>query len=111
VAATLRGEAVAGEGTANVDIQELIKRRVPQIVVAAIAAGWLLIEVVETIFDNDSLIFFLTLPFAACGVLAATIIAWFHGERGRQRASLLEWILLSLVGALWLSLSAWIVIA
>mgnify|MGYP006195336179 CR=1 FL=1 len=32
-------------------------------------------------------------------------------RRGRQRASLLEWILLSLVGALWLSVSAWIVIA
>jgi serine/threonine-protein kinase len=110
-AATLRGETGSTDGSANVDIQELIKRRVPHIVLAAIAAGWLLIEVVETIFNNDSLIFFLTLPFAGCGILAATIVAWFHGERGRQRASLLEWILLSLVGALWLSLSAWIVIA
>ena len=109
-AATLRGEKVAGDGTPNVDIQELIKRRVPQIVLLAIAAGWGLIVVAETIFDNDSLIFFLTLPFAGCGVLAATIVAWFHGERGRQRTSLLEWILLSLVGALWLSLSAWIVV-
>ena len=70
-----------------------------------------LIEVAETIFNNDSLIFRLTLPFAGCAVLAASVIAWFHGERGRQQTSLLEWILLSLVGALWLSLSAWIVIA
>jgi serine/threonine-protein kinase len=109
--ATLRGDAAQAEGAANLDVQELIKRRVPHIVLAAIAAGWLLIEVVETIFNNDSLIFRLTLPFAGCGVLAASVIAWFHGERGRQRTSLLEWILLSLVGALWLSLSAWIVIA
>ncbi|MGE0158414.1 MAG: serine/threonine-protein kinase [Gemmatimonadales bacterium] len=109
--ATLRGGGSAEEGVANVDIQELIKRRVPHIVLAAIAAGWLLIEVVETILGNDSLFFLLTLPFAGCGVLAATVVAWFHGERGRQRASLLEWILLSLVGALWLSLSAWIIIA
>jgi serine/threonine-protein kinase len=111
VVATLRGEAVAGNGGANVDIKELIKRRVPQIVLVAIAVGYGMIEVVETIVGNDSLVFLLTLPFAGCGVLAATIVAWFHGERGRQRTSLLEWILLSLVGALWLSLSAWIVIA
>jgi hypothetical protein len=39
-----------------------------------------LVEVIETIFDNDSLIFFLTLPFAGCAVLAATIVAWFHGS-------------------------------
>jgi serine/threonine-protein kinase len=110
VAATLRGEAATAGGT-GFDVQQLIRRRVPQIVLAAIAGGWVLIEVVETILGNESLAFLLTLPFAGCGVLAATVIAWFHGERGRQKASLLEWILLSLVGALWLALSAWIVIA
>ena len=42
---------------------------------------------------------------------AATIVAWFHGERGPQESNILEWILLSIIGVVWLTLSAWLVFA
>jgi hypothetical protein len=43
-----------------------------------------------------------------CAVVASTVIAWFHGERGRQETRVLEWILLSVIGVAWLSISGWI---
>jgi hypothetical protein len=52
----------------------------------------------------------LALPFTACGLAAATVVAWFHGERGSQEASVLEWILLSIIGMTWVTISAWTVI-
>ena len=48
--------------------------------------------------------------FVACGVASATILAWFHGEAGKQKTNVLEWILLSVIGVVWLSISAWIVL-
>jgi len=89
----------------------LIRRRVPQIVLATAAGGWALVEVVETIFDNDSLIFRLALTFAGSAVVAATVIAWFHGERGKQKVSVLEWILLGVIGVIWVTISTWIFIS
>ncbi len=111
-AATLRGEAGTGPGGEGpVDIQELIKRRVPQIVLVAVGGGYALLTGISQFIGNDSLTFRLTLPFVGSAVVATTIIAWFHGERGKQKTSVLEWILLSLVGVIWLSLTAWILIA
>ncbi len=93
------------------DLQQLIKRRVPQIVVVAGAVSWGFISFVGLLVDMGSLgpVFWnLSLPFAACGVAAATIVAWFHGEAGKQEANVLEWILLSVIGVLWVTISAWI---
>ncbi|MSR19819.1 MAG: serine/threonine protein kinase [Gemmatimonadetes bacterium] len=111
-ASTLRGEAGTGPGGEGpVDIQELIKRRVPQIVLVAVGGGYALLTGISQFIGNDSLTFRLALPFVGSAVVATTIIAWFHGERGKQKTSVLEWILLSLVGVIWLSLTAWILIA
>ncbi len=109
--ATLRGDVAGGGVEGPVDLQELIKRRVPQIVIVAAVSGYALLQFIELIFDNDSLPFQLALPFVGSAIVAATIIAWFHGERGKQQTSILEWILLSLVGVVWLSISAWILLA
>ena len=112
-AATLRGEA-AGASEGSLDLRELVRRRVPQFVLGAGAAAIGLLGFVGLLVQMGTLgqlWWDLSVPLAACGFLAATVVAWFHGERGRQETSLLEWILLSLVGALWLSLSAWVVIA
>jgi len=92
------------------DLGQLIKRRVPQIVFLAAVGGYGLLQGVEMIFDNDSLIFQLTLPFVAAGVAAATVVAWFHGEKGKQQTNVLEWILLSVIGVLWVTVSAWVFI-
>ena len=59
----------------------------------------------------DPIWYRLTLPFVACGVAAATVGAWFHGEKGKQQTSVLEWMLLSVIGVIWLTLSAGIWVA
>jgi hypothetical protein len=50
----------------------------------------------------------LTLAFVAAGVVAATVVAWFHGERGKQEPSVVEWILLSVIAVIWVGVSGWI---
>jgi len=99
-----------GSGGSNDGVSQLIKRRVPQIVLATAAGGWALLQGIETIFDNDSLIFRLGLAFVGSAIAAATVVAWFHGERGKQKISMLEWILLGIIGVAWASLSVWIVV-
>lgn len=97
-----------------VDIDEILKRNVPRIVGLAGAAGIGLIGLAGTLADLDVLprtFFLLTLPLAACGVMAATVVAWFHGEKGKQDSNVLEWLLLSLIGVAWVMASAWIVFA
>lgn len=106
-AASIRGAPISTASRG--EFSELVKRRVPHIVLTTAAGGWGLIVFVDTIFDNDSLVFRLTLPFVGAAIVAAAVIAWFHGERGRQKASVLEWILLGAVGVIWASISAWIV--
>ncbi len=95
-------------------IDEILKRNLPRIVGLASAAGLALIGLAGTLADLavlPRLVFLLRLPLAACGVMAATVIAWFHGEKGRQESNILEWLLLSLIGIAWVMISAWIVIA
>ena len=112
------GVAVSGSSGAVEDaltIQGLFKRRVPQFLAAASATGvgflgfvWMLEE--SGTFKTH-LAFELALPFATSGVAAATVVAWFHGEHGKQEASVLEWILLSVIGVIWVTISAWTILA
>lgn len=39
------------------------------------------------------------------------ILAWFHGEKGKQEVSILEWVLVSVIGVIWLGACVWIVFA
>jgi hypothetical protein len=111
--ATLDGGRVA-EDEDGLDFQELVRRRVPQFVlgVGGAAAGFL--AFMSTLVERGTLgdIWWnLSLPLAACGFVAGAVVAWFHGERGRQRASVVEFTLLGAIGVVWLSLSAWILLA
>ena len=98
-----------------VTIDEVLKRNVPRIVGMAGAAGLGLIGFTATLVEMEVLerdpYFLLTLPLAACGVMAATVTGWFHGEKGPQSSSVIEWLLLSLIGIAWLISSAWIIFA
>ena len=40
------------------------------------------------------------------GGLLSTTPPWFHGERGSQDASVIEWVLLSLIGVAWVAWTA-----
>ena len=106
-----------GTGSGSVeeaaDIQQLLKRRVPQIVIVSGAAAVGFIQLVAVMVEMGTLgpIFWdLSLPFAVSGVAAATVVAWFHGEKGKQEASVLEWILLSVIAVIWIAISAWMVV-
>lgn len=119
----LRGEgtgpqSIVGAGSGSVeevaDFQELLKRRVPQIVLVAGAAALGFIQLMGVLVDMGTLapVFFsLSLVLAIAGVAAATVVAWFHGEKGKQESSVLEWILLSLIAVVWIGVSGWIVVA
>lgn len=96
------------------DLQTLMKRRVPQIVLIAVGVGWGLMTLVDQLADREILpnvMYRLTLAFAVCGVAASGVIAWFHGQRGDQEAPLIEYFLLGGVAVTWLALSVWIVLA
>jgi serine/threonine protein kinase len=91
---------------------DLKRRRFPQFVGGAITGGVGVVGFVALLreqYDIGLVWLNASFPLAACGVLAASVIAWFHGERGEQESSKLEWILLGIIGAIWLSFTAWIV--
>ena len=111
--ATARGVDTSGSVEDAVDIAELVRRRVPQIVVISAVAAATFLGVVGDLVDRGTmpdLAWSLSLPFATAAVASATVVAWFHGERGRQRTSVIEWVLLSVIGVLWLTTTAWIVL-
>ncbi len=93
---------------------ELWRRRILQFMGAAVAAGagfvGLVLGIVD-VYELDQTWVSLSFALAGCGVAAATVVAWFHGARGRQQSNVLEWILLSVIGVVWLTVSAWLVLA
>ena len=119
-ARVLKGEEVRVVGPRSsggvedpLTLQGLFTRRVPQFLAGASATGVGFLGFVWMLVDSETLgpwAFNLALPFATSGVAAATVVAWFHGEHGKQEASVLEWILLSIIGVIWLTISAWMVV-
>jgi len=112
------GAAAGGPTSGGVeeaaDFQQLIRRRVPQVVIITGGAGLGLMSLMNELTADQQLLdpiwYRLTLPFVACGLAAATVIAWFHGERGKQQTNVLEWVLLSVIGVIWFSISAWMIV-
>ena len=104
--------ATSGSVEEAADLQVLIKRRVPQIVLFASVAGAGLLGLVDVLDQQSKFgqygdtVFDLVLAFVGSSVAAATVVAWFHGEKGKQQTNVLEWILVSLIGVVWLTVSA-----
>jgi len=111
--ATLEGRGDKGvAGSSGLD--GLVKRRVPQFVLGAAGAAGGLLAFISMLVQMGTLSqvwWELSLPLAACGFVAAAVVSWFHGERGRQEASRVEFALLGAIGVVWISLSAWILLA
>ena len=108
------GAVVSGSIEDALTWKEISRRRIPQLMGAAVAAGASFVgfvAVIVELYAVDLLWLNLSFPLAGCGVAAATVIAWFHGERGPQRSNILEWILLSLIGVVWITLSAWLILS
>jgi serine/threonine-protein kinase len=92
------------------DLAELVKRRVPHIVLFTVGGGVGLIGIVANIENllppNAKL---LTVVFVVAAVLASAVIGWFHGEKGSQRAPSIEYVLLGLIAMAWLVISVLVV--
>ena len=86
------------EDTSVLDrLEKLKKRKLVQWAIGYLAAGWLFLEIFAFVADRfgwpgalarGALIFFIV------GFFVALILAWFHGEKGRQQVSGVEkaWI-------------------
>lgn len=79
---------------------ELKQRRITQLFLTYLALGWVVLEGVDQLVDRELLPeigYRLTLLLYLGGVPAALILGWYHGEKGRQRVTLSEMMLLALV--------------
>ncbi len=85
-------------GSSEFRWQELKRRKIVQWALAYLAGAWLLAEVAGHLADTWSL------PAAliqglhvvlAAGLVAALVLAWYHGEQGRQRVSGPELLMLA----------------
>ena len=69
--------------------RDLRQRRFVQILIAYLAASWVVIEVVSQLVEHEILpgiVYRLVLIWFVGGLPGAAVVAWFHGEQGRQKA-------------------------
>jgi len=105
----LPGTVVSVEEPA--DLQMLLRKRVPQLVLISATAGMGIVALTDILTDRGLLsdrVFRSVLAMVVAGVLASTVMAWFHGEKGRQSAPFIEYVLLSLIVVGGLMISGWI---
>ena len=90
-------------------LDKLRERRVPQIVGAYLAAGWLALQLVDQLVGNNvvppALYRFALLTYLL-GIPAAVALAWFHGRPGHQRFRRGELIALGAIAIIWIAVSA-----
>lgn len=79
----------------------LRSRRLVQWSLAYVAAAWVSLQAAELLFGifgwPDTWLRQLTV-ILVFGLPAAVVIAWYHGEKGQQRASVIELVLLAVIG-------------
>lgn len=74
------------------------QRKVVQWALAYLAGGWLVLQVLDVLGQNLGMppwVFRMTIALLAVGFLAALVLAWYHGEKGRQRVSGMEVLMLA----------------
>ena len=79
-------------------LERLKERKLVQWALAYLAGAWLLLQVADTLGDNFAwprVIFQSLTVLLAVGFLAALVLAWYHGEKGQQRVSGPELLMLS----------------
>ena len=90
---------------------DLVRRRIPYVVAFAAAAGFALFQATEGLADRGIIperAFRVSLVFIVAGMLASVIVGWFHGAKGKQRAPVVEYVLLAAIAAGWVASSVWV---
>jgi TolB-like protein len=70
--------------------QRIRKRKLVQWLIAYAAVAWGLLQVLDFLAENfawNPLVVRITTVIVAMGFLATLVLAWYHGEQGRQRVS------------------------
>ena len=86
--------------------KELKERRLVQIVVSYAVAGWVILSIFGEVIDRGVLpeiLYRVLLVLYLGGFVAATVTGWFHGEKGHQKVTRPEVVLLTIVGLLTLA--------
>ncbi len=84
----------AGDGL----LARLKRRKLGQWALAYIAGAWALLQGLDLVaqnFDLPHVIFRAVVTVRAAGLPAVLVLAWYHGEKGRQRVSGVELLMLS----------------
>ncbi len=92
---------------------EVKQRRITQIVLTYLAGGWMALAVVDQVVDREVLpavAYRVALTLYLFGAVAAVIVGWYHGEKGHQRASPTELMLVAFVALAGLGVSVRIVV-
>jgi adenylate cyclase len=79
-------------------LHKLRKRKIVQWAVAYLAGAWLVLEVVGLLADHldwPAPVFRVVLGCLGVGLVAALVVAWYHGEQGRQRVTGPELIMMA----------------
>lgn len=77
--------------------KELKERRLVQILVSYAVAGWVVVSIVGEVIDRGVLpeiLFRILLVLYFGGMLIAAISGWYHGEKGNQKVTRIELVLL-----------------
>ncbi|MFH1763222.1 MAG: serine/threonine-protein kinase [Gemmatimonadota bacterium] len=86
-------------------LESLLKRRLPQTVVVTGAVGMAFVYFIAMLADVlENRFFQAALATFVCSLAVSGVIAWFHGEKGPQRVTALEVVLLALIGLVWLAI-------
>ncbi|MGH8029927.1 MAG: hypothetical protein ACREO3_08340, partial [Arenimonas sp.] len=81
-------------------LQRMRQRRMAQWAIAYAAGAWVLLQVLGLAADSfewPRMVMRLGFGVVVVGFLAALVLAWYHGERGQQRASGTELLILALL--------------
>jgi serine/threonine-protein kinase len=93
---------------------QIKQRRITQIVLTYLAGGWLVLAVVDQVVDREVLppvVYRVALTLYLFGIVIALILGWYHGEKGHQKATPTELVLLALVSVAGLGVSGRIAVS
>jgi hypothetical protein len=97
----LDGELASAPGAATEAVGlDLLKKKMHWAVAAAGTVGFVLFQVTGDLADRGIIsesAYRRSLVFIVGGFVASLVGAWFHGEAGKQRAPVIEWVLYGLI--------------